>query len=74
MVRDNYVDKTAKVDHIFRDGLASGAQYIVKSDDDQCVCPSRLLDVLTELRAHRTAEEEFYVGEHFWARGDEPRA
>ena len=71
MVRDNYVDKTAKVDHIFRDGLASGAQYIVKSDDDQCVCPSRLLDVLTELHAHRTADEEFYVGEHFWARGDE---
>ena len=69
MARDNYMDIVTKVVQLFRDGLAAGATWIIKHDDDTCIRPRYLLSLLYRLHAERTALSaagwrEYYVG---WA-------
>eukprot|EP00397_Hematodinium_sp_SG-2012_P033582 GEMP01035900.1.p1 GENE.GEMP01035900.1~~GEMP01035900.1.p1 ORF type:complete len:398 (+),score=68.66 GEMP01035900.1:111-1304(+) len=63
--RDSYRDLVDKTLHIFDKGYQSGAQLVVKVDDDQCVNPKPLLDVAAS-RIYDAPNRMLYGGSYLW--------
>eukprot|EP00397_Hematodinium_sp_SG-2012_P044274 GEMP01049414.1.p1 GENE.GEMP01049414.1~~GEMP01049414.1.p1 ORF type:complete len:340 (+),score=57.98 GEMP01049414.1:309-1328(+) len=63
--RDSYRDLVDKTVHIFDKGYLSGAQLIVKTDDDLCVDPKLLLHVAAS-HTYNASHRMLYGGRYLW--------
>lgn len=64
--RDKYEDLTLKTMAIFEEGVRSGADIIVKVDDDMCVMVEQVLQLVDEsLASARASKVELYGGNEY---------
>ena len=63
---DTYTAKSGKVAALMRDGIAAGADFIVKADDDVCVAPRMLFHELANFASSKAPGEELYLGRYLF--------
>jgi len=63
---ERYQDLNKKVARIFEDGVATGADFVAKVDDDTCLRPRRLLRTLRDWRRTRKPGAELYLGRYLF--------